>query len=256
MNRSWNTPRLGLIVCLLLLAVCVAADRNPKREVKTLSPRLKLTEYTLPYQGYGEVDILDDATIVVQLGGELVGNLETDDDADIWIAPIEEFAFRMNPVGLSLVEHQGGVLLDRGGTQDRARRVAVGLGNVVPFRVPAPNDVPVTPIALASFSGPMSLGYDAAGRLVLSITDAEEPARTFTFRPTYGSGEAMGADGAPVQKPGDDTVILMGEGPPIGWTAGCSANCSGGSCSISCTNQGASCYCKGSTPVCRCVKVY
>lgn len=193
-----------------------------------------------PYAGYGEVFILDDATVIVA-----VRELITPDGGD---APVpgellDRAFFDLDITGLSLVEHGNRVFLDRNGMQLQRRGLSANDVTASPFegarRAPVKNGNTV----LDSFSGDMKLRSDnRSGSLFVSVLDAETK-RLFTVT-LVGISRPGGADPDAAARDGDDEVQES--------TCDISGCRNGGSGSITCPGKGCKCVCIAGDPVCSC----
>lgn len=233
----------GFVLSLGCATALRAAETGESDEIKLPNLRLSAFADETPYAGYGEVFILDDATLLVSLR-EMV----TEDGADESVPgeELDRMFYDLDATGLSLVEYGDRVFLDRNGTHLRRLGLTAEQVNAVPFdgagRAPSTNGN----VILDSFSGDLNLRWDRrSNSLFVSVLD-DETARLFAVTLVGTSRPAdANADAAARGDPPDPQ-------PPM--QSHCSVeNCqSGGSGSITCVGKGCTCVCIHRDPVCGC----
>ena len=230
-----------LSACLVFSLGCStalwAAENGQGDQIKLPRLRLSAPVEETPYTGYGQIVILDDATLIV-----ILRETVTKDDGDE-SAPgevLDRVGYDLDTTGLSLVEYGDQVFLDRNGMQLQRRGLTADQVSTVSFdgagRAPSTdgNDI------LDNFSGEINLRSDRlSGSLFISVLD-DETKRLFTV--TLGASRAVGTGSA----------SRGGGGTPVP-TSQCSiTECRGGDGSITCVGKGCKCICLAGDPTCTC----
>jgi hypothetical protein len=235
-STDCGTLRLAM---LIVFAGCPAAMAEAVREARPVP----ISQNQLPYHGYGSVTIVDDGTILVEMGGK-----ETitywDDQESVEQTPYDAVAYRIDTTGLALVQAGNEVYFDRKGKQIQMR----GLRSNRVFRTMFPDsdarDPNAPPTAIAWFTGDLTVAFnDATSVLTLSAKDTEGTGRVFTFQGRVVTGAPV--DSSQVD---DDLVLVV----VSAGSSECSVICAQGSGNISCTNTGCKCVCKSGMPSCIC----
>jgi hypothetical protein len=244
-------PALALAVLLAAVGAQTAADRA-WRVHRVSKPRaLPLIENALPYRGYGEVDIVEDGALVIQLNGEVSIVPAT---GDVKVEPEESLVYRVDPTDLQLVESDGVYFLDRHGLELEARGLKWTDVSRIPFVTDHKETEGGTPVALLSLVGELELDYDVANDvLMVSIVDIRQGYKVFSLEAPIRRPTSVNEDSRqPVvgDRDAEAPIVLKGNEQGVS----CTADCQGGECSISCDDTYiAMCYCKSDgTPVCRC----
>lgn len=227
----------------------------------------------MPYEGPASVDLLDDGTLVLEIGPTAIPWWPAIEEANAngssegprvpWGAAegVENsggvYFFPLDTTGLTLVEDGNELFLDKDGAQVRARglrarrviQTPVADGDVV--------DTASQRYALLSVVGEALLDFDAEQRvLYVDLLEAEgsAPRRHVTF-------SIHGAVWPESQKAGvdedTDGLIRLATGDAnAAEGASCNVDGTHGSCSISCPNsQPPRCWCSsGGIPNCKCGK--
>lgn len=250
MFKSTFTVSLALCLGVALVSWVCASDRKVSSGVPPAVPSLRLTHYQLPYDGFGSVAILDDGSLIVELGGEEILDSETGE----WLGhrPLDVLFLNINVNrGMQLYRMGRFVFL---GSSDGSALAQRGLDSarvsLTSFkRSTGPDE---TAYALYTFTGRTLLQYDAATRrLHLVVDDTDHGGLRFEAEETLGVPvRKFDAQETTIPNSSDDGPALLLA--PVVSSSVCSANCEGGSCSISCGSGGCRSYCDGRTPVCRC----
>jgi hypothetical protein len=245
------------VLAFVVLFVCAApnngSDRTGRSDTRYSEYALPLTENEVPYQGYGEVDILNDGTVVIQINGALYVNPVTD---DMKVEPEDALAYKIDPTDLRLVESDGFYFLDRGGEQIAERGLrehevkTTAIDGVIKAKKAG------TRVALVSLYGDLDLDFDArTGVLSVSIIDTRRGYEAFALEAPIKKYMPQTKDGRARISPdreSEPSIVLEDD-----YGVHCSATCSSGNCSITCDQSKlAICYCKSDgTPVCKCVNM-
>ena len=244
---------LGIGVVMSLVFGCttpgIGADGARGRHVDAVRHTLSLAEYTLPYNGYGELDILDDGCLVIKVGGEWYINPETDEST---IQESDTLIFQLDTSDLTIVENGESVFLDKKGVQLAKRGLSWDDVTVTAFPEWVEKDRAQARYALETFIGDMALSFDEAeGTLTVSIIDTHDRGGTFNLTAPILRHIRAGKRTilSRPEKPGDPGIVLA----PPPEASSCSATCTRGSCSITCENHTCTAYCrKYGLPVCSC----
>lgn len=249
-DRMGNTTVALLVSALYFGVPASVGNAGEERIQNTPAAQNKLfpvRENALPYEGFGSVTIVDDGTLIIEIGGAAT-TLHDEDDVEFeGIGPYDAIAYQIDMSGLSLVEHRGQVFLDNNGVELRAR----GLRPREVFRTvfPAPDQIDANraPTALVWFTGELQLSFDAqTAQLVLRIEDSEETGRVFTL------AAPVVSDAKNRRRSEEGGIVLTPlEGHAVG-ASSCSITCSKGSGSVNCSESGCKCVCKAGKPVCIC----
>lgn len=236
-----TTVCASFVLALGCSTVLWAAEKGEADQLKLPYFPLSTPVDEKPYAGYGEVFILDDATLVLS-----VREMVTKDGSDEYVPGevLDRIMYDLDTTGLSLVAHGDKVFLDRGGMQLQRRGLTADDVIAVPFdgaeRAPSKNGNAV----LDSFSGDMNLRSDRrSGSLFVSVLD-DETKRLFTVTLLGASRPADGdADPAAREAEAQQSRCTI---------SGCR---DGGSGSITCVGKGCKCVCIAGDPVCSCTKI-
>ena len=257
-NSDHQRPENPRVVSEPVSADDFEAARADERATAEAVP---LRDTLLPYHGYGTLAILNDGTLVIDVGGELVYDAAAD---EFTVASMETIAYRIDTAGLSLVEHRGEVFLDRNGAQVADRGLTRERVSVTPFPAPNSADGESHRRSIMDFSGDLDLRFDPANHeLALTITDTTdtgESGMTFTLAAPVVSGPLQKRDPGSREvgqdlPGGEENDAITLTAAAAAWSASCSVDCTNGSCSISCSKKGALCSCSSTGyPQCRCIK--
>jgi len=231
---------LTILACVPLLA---RAQRKTVRDADGL--RGHVTDFALakylPYDGLGTVDLLDDSTLAIELGG-----LQWVDDEPLRVPPNEFFAFTLNDSGVSLVQHEGKTFIDVNGEALIERGLAPE--RVVRTTLPprAAVDLAGKRYAVYSETGRLHIDLREDGMVSYSVEDEQTGEPLFSFRAllvTNQTDATQIASGGPVAQP-----VYPKPG------SNCHATCPGGrSCDINCGTEGCAAWCRGKKPKCMCL---
>ncbi len=258
-----NTSARGIVIGLALTVGCVAGGwardgGRPSRagESEASTP---LRDYALPYHGYGEVAVLNDGMLVVDMGGKVA----FDGDGWMTVSPVKTIVYWLDSSEVKLVESDNMVFLDKGGAEMTRRGVSPLRATVTAFDRHQDIKAGAQRYSLADFAGDLEVSFDdKTRRLTVKITDSQEEEKAMTFTlagrvtpraAALGGGEAGALATA---AGGDDEILLLdGEDPP--WlSTTCSADCRLGSCEASCAGT-AHCYCtREGHPRCWCDDIH
>lgn len=253
MNQSSHI-RMGVVMSVLVVLGCSVSRAQQKaqlRYIKSADKAVPLSQYALPYQGLGAVVIVDDGTLLIEVGGQL------DEDVEASLVSDEAIAYQLDTSGLRVIERGGEVFLDQNGKQLSEQGLRERQVTVIPFV----NTANPNPTALFEFTGQLDLNFDAAtGLLSVTITDTESSGQAFHLsapiqiaKPAATQGKVLLVDSnaiAASDNPNDPIVLFsMGE-----MKSKCSIACNNGNGSIECTRRGCICICKtNGEPKCECV---
>ena len=219
-------------------------------EAAELTPSLAAA---LPYDGYGSVAILDDGILLITLGGEIVAEDRDPTDSATYLG-------QLDTSGLTLVEHDGEVFLDKNGVHIAARGLSPEQMTRQGFQDAAALEPDTPRQALVEIRGDLDLSYNSVtGDLTVAGTGMEDPRRKLRFTVRVGDTPGGGGDGQdPVcasSSSGDG--LTPGETPiwlnqPSEMSSACSVSCKHGDCTITCNSTGCKTYCSSGQPVCIC----
>jgi hypothetical protein len=218
--------------------------------VDAVRQTLSLVENTLPYNGYGEIDIVDDGCLVIKVGGEVYIDPETE---EFTVHKSDTLVFQLDTSDLTIVEDGESVFLDKEGVQLAERGLSWDDVAYTAFPEQIEKDRAQARYALETFIGDMDLAFNQAkGTLTVSIIDTHDRGGTFDLTAPIltrvGAGKRT-VSSRP-EKPGDPQITLN---PPPEQSQ-CSATCSKGSCEITCQGMACTAYCRrNGFPVCECV---
>lgn len=162
--------------------------------------------------------------------------------------------FALDPSHLSLIESEGELFLDRGGSQVAERGASRRATQIAAFDDSAGKESGKGAPAMA-LSGWLEVEYDE-GTLILFMVDNDSTGHTFELVAPIYIREAKDAqdDQSTVrtQPQSDDGVI--GIVADDGGSSFCTITCNNGDSSINCYNVGCTCWCSGGNPRCSCNK--
>lgn len=248
MRRTLGSLRFRMVctgAALVIGAAMVHAGDGRKvtrsgEDVRQHSSEIALAKY-LPYEGLGTVDLIDDGTLAIELGG-----LRWIDDEPVIVEPQQFFLLELGGTGISLVHHNGESFVDANGGE-LARR-GLDVRNVVRTTLPERTSInsSSTRFSVLSVTGALSVTLDENAAVSISVDDVETGIQLFSF---YGllvtdtTGAAVASGDYPTAQPA---------GPRPG--SDCHATCPGGaSCDIYCGPQGCAAWCSGKKPKCMCL---
>ena len=259
--------RSALVLLVAGITACLAQQSTSNRGKTTrqiAEPRLE--NHRLPYEGYGRVTIIDDASMIVQFGGEVIVldvepeamELDAEVEPQTIETPYDKFVIEFDSTDVALVRTGNQEFLDRRGAEMDKRGMSVQ--SVFRTSFPRPSELSKSnspPSLLAAYAGPMTATMDRdTGTLRIRVTDTEGSGRAFEATTLLGSsprefdretddGVAAGGSGIPAK---------LGGGACSGGASSCSITCPRGDNSINCYQSGCKCYCDSSSkPVCECV---
>jgi hypothetical protein len=210
-----------------------------------------LQENEVPYDGYGEVSILDDATLVIKVNGAIYINEVT---GSFLVEDKDVLVYTIDPTELRLAESRGFFFLDRGGVQVAERGFRPGSLSFTSFTDRADKREEEPRYELEGFVGDLTLDFDAEhGVLSVSIIDSRTLGKAFQLSaPLRRYTQTAKARMEPIDRDTPDGGQIILEDPPS--QSNCSVTCTHGSCSIACPpKMGCIAYCKtGGIPVCEC----
>jgi hypothetical protein len=210
---------------------------------------LPLEANALPYDGYGEVDIVENGTIAIKVNGATFVNQET---GDFIVQEEDVLLYQVDTTNLRIVESHGSVFLDRAGRGIRQRGLRSDEVVITPFERLQNKGAGGARKAIETFIGDLQLDFSPAdGVLSLHIIDRQTAGREFDLiAPIARYAPQAQKGGFETPDVGNDPQIVL-EDPPQ--QVECSATCSKGSCSISCQGKPCTAYCRGGGyPVCYC----
>lgn len=215
---------------------------------RDFGPDLRVKNNQVPYAGFGSVMIVNDGTIIIEIGGKETVEYADDDEETLTVSPYDAIAFHMDITGLALVDAGGEVFLDRGGKQIAER----GLSPKRVFRTLFPEASAIEQNsprhALAWFTGDLRLAFDRNSKvLTVRAKDTEDTDRLFTL-----SAPVVQADGMTLNENDEIALIIQSESTVADGSSNCSISCPRGSASINCSNSGCNCVCKSGSPSCKC----
>lgn len=250
----------GITACLAQSAII--RDKSVRRFVEPI-----LENHRLPYSGFGRVTLVDDASIIVRLGGEAKTSFEEVDgeiEERIDLTPYDTFVIEFDSTDVSLVRAGNHVALDRSGVETAKR----GLSSDSVFRTAFPSATELKksttpPTIMAEFSGPMSAALDrASGMLRVRITDTESLGHSFEYSVALRGGDVefpITSDGVSAENGAIPARLAgpyrpRGGGDSGGVESARSVQCNNGSGSVTCKSLGCYCVCTPQgEPRCECV---
>ena len=215
----------SVLACLCLMtAFAWGEGRVPKeRAVRTFAELVPQLRTPLPYRGYGEVTILDDATLIVQMGGEIITERS------------ESLAFDLGAEGLAAIDCDGRLFLDR-------HRVAWATERL-PFSAkinsfPTLREIADEPnrYAFITLTGEMELTFDSRTMELSVVIETEDTVFSHSIRIA--------------RRDANDREMLSSD---TSASSECSVRCASGYCSVTCTKKGCKAFCINGEPSCLCV---
>lgn len=223
-----------------------------KRQPLSTMQAAPLSEYSLPYFGHGSVDIIDDGMLLIQLDGNEVALTHNNDAEQLLMGAVDAVIFKMNTAGLTIIEKNNEVFLDRNQRNLRERNLNINQVTQINFPKKEKLIEQKTRQALVSLTGTLEFDYDEfTGILYLDINDSRS-GKSFSLEAPVVSFDQAGSNTNRSLEKNNNYSITLNTVDIADST--CSATCDKGSCSISCSgvclagcrsNGNPYCTCKG-----------
>jgi len=238
---------LSVITILAVGSVTVLAQAGRKTGRTTGDMRDHQSEFALgkylPYEGLGTVDLLDDGTLAIELGGT-----RWVDDEPVQEGTSDMFLFDLNSTGVSLIQHNGEYFIDVDGGELAAR--SLDARRVVRTVLPERKNVDISSQRYAVYSetGTLRVNVTADAVMTVTVEDEDTGGRLFSFLGIL----ILDSVAAPQFASGGYPGTAQPAGPQPG--SNCHATCPGGrSCDINCGTEGCQAWCRGKEPKCMCL---